>query len=580
MSRLSIKTSRPTVDLLRLCVCILAAVILTLGGLLVSATPAQATGINPAGPVTYNLTVCVPWQQQFKIVPSCPPGTVFYWLVGGSIPGFVNLDQNSGMLTACPDLASAGTSVSFQVWCTELSIIPPCLGIASASVTLNFLAVPPPCVTLINPVFYPVAWEGLPYTMTLSATGGIGPLSWSAAGLPLGLATDNATGIISGVPAPGTCGIYTVTVTVTDLGTCSNCCPPVSRPFILLVDCWANYPSIFYFTTACDFKVSIGPGLTYGQTNVTIDGDAQSPLAGNASETYTSVPCESHVVMVDRIVSGPDANTRYSVIGPYYKSVTNTDNIAYFDYQQEVLINTSSDPVGVANPSGGGFYAVGSSFNSSAPSPVMSSDSGTRYIFKSWRLPDGSTNPNRDLVYTVTRTGMATAVYDTYYLLQLKSDYPPVDESSWELKDSNAKYNLALQPVPLPNFWGLIGAVNRPFNSSGSHVMTGPYTQTISWGQDYTVPIIIGIVILLIIIGLVLGVTLGLRRKTPPAAAAVATTVVQPTQPGPPPAAVTTPAETEVTKAAETNFCPKCGAPVDKDAIFCRKCGARLMDGK
>jgi len=52
------------------------------------------------------------------------------------------------------------------------------------------------------------------YSVKVQATGGVGPYTWTATGLPPGLQMDPATGVISGVPtAPGT---FTVEVTVTD----------------------------------------------------------------------------------------------------------------------------------------------------------------------------------------------------------------------------------------------------------------------------------------------------------------------------------------------------------------------------
>lgn len=52
------------------------------------------------------------------------------------------------------------------------------------------------------------------YTVRIQATGGVGPYTWSATGLPPGLSIDETTGVISGVPtSPGT---YTVVVTVID----------------------------------------------------------------------------------------------------------------------------------------------------------------------------------------------------------------------------------------------------------------------------------------------------------------------------------------------------------------------------
>ncbi|MCX6005345.1 MAG: zinc ribbon domain-containing protein, partial [Chloroflexi bacterium] len=408
---------------------------------------------------------------------------------------------------------------------------------------------------------------------------------------PVGLNLGPNTGIVSGIPAPGTCGPWTVMVTCADNATCGGpgCCPPVTAPLYLFVDCWAYYSGMTttYSTTACDFTVNIGPGLVYGTTNVLIDGSPEATLGGNGSETFTSVPCESHLVVVDQIVQGPDPKTRYSCSGSNQKWVSDIDNIAYFDYAPDMWIDTGREPAGVAQPPNAGFYAAGANFSTTAPSPVPSnSQAVTKYIYRAWSLPDGSTNPNRDLWFIVDRAGTAMAEYDTYYLLNIVSDYPSFSDSTWELKDSTATYNVALQEVPTPNFWGIIGGVMRPMNASGTHVMTGPYTQKIEWFYDYTIPIILISVIVLLIVGLV--VFLVLRRKGPGASAVPAAPVAQAPQP---PAAATEAAKTTPVVAAtvekkalteaettdKPNFCPKCGASVEKDATFCKKCGKKLV---
>ena len=588
--------------LLRLCLVIIVALTLSLGGMALNPLPVRAAFdiAPPAGFIGWNspnLQECVPFSFQFTTIGntcSIPPENVFFWTLG-TVPGWANLDKNTGLLTGCPDQGSTG-AYTFQVYCTELCNhcpgcawcpFPFCVSFSTfQNVTLNVTGGPPPCITAINATYYPVAWENLPFAMTLSVTGGVGPFNWAATDLPTGLSVTDATnGIISGTPAPGTCGIYTVTATVTDTGTC--CCPPVSRPFILIVDCYANYPVIFYYTTACDFTVEIGPGLMQGMTKVLIDGSQEATLVGGQSEAFTSVPCQSHLVVVDQIIPGSDPQTRFVVIGPNQKTVTDIDNYAYFDYTQEVHIGTSSDPSGLTQPPGAGFYAVGNYFSSTAPSTIDSDiQNGIKYVFREWKLPDGSTLPTRDLAFAANQGGTATAAYDTYYLLTLKSDYPPIEERSWELKDSTATYDLALKEVPMESgFWAFLGGTISPVNSRGTQNMTGPSTVEILWKPNYMVPIIAIVVTLLVIAGVIFFV---LRRKGAGVSAVPATTVAQAPQP---PAADTEAAKitpvvtatvekealTEAESTDQANFCPKCGAPVEKDAVFCKKCGKKLV---
>jgi hypothetical protein len=540
-----------------------------MGGMALNTGPVQALTITPDTLTDNTLKECQYWQYQFTYncdsIPDCCTFTPYrsydWWVIGGTLPPGLTLDQN-GLLSGCPDAASAGT-YNFTILCTELACCFPSgtcgPNWASSIVTLTVGANPQVPLT-INPTFYPVAWEGLPFSMPLSATGCSGTYNWTAMGLPVGLSvTDPVNGIISGIPAPGTCGIYTVTATVTDTSCPGTaCCPPVNRDFILIVDCWANYPPIFYPDySACDFTVEIGSGLTQGQTKVLVDGANKATLVGGQSKVFTSQPCESHLVMVDQTVQVPNSNTRFSVIGSNIKTVTDTDNYAYFNYAPEVYIQTASDPSGIAQPPGIGYYAVGSNFSSTTPGTVETDiQNGKKYVFREWTLPDGTTRPTRDLLFPVNQAGTVTAAYDTYYLLTLKSDYPAINELSWERSGSTATWNLSLHAVPLLGFWGFLGGVQSPLNASGSQLITGPTTVEIQWGPNYTMPIVAIIIALLVIVGLIV---LIYRLRSRPAAK---TEVKE--------------ASSKAKKTAAENFCPKCGNPVDKDADYCKKCGKKL----
>lgn len=480
-------------------------------------------GANPG--FTIDVEECHPFSVQFSASnTTCPSPVIFYWIIG-DLPPYATLDENTGLLTGCPQVGDP--SADFLIGVSEFS--PPACGpyLDINPVTINVIPTASACDMTIDPVFYPVAWEGFPFAMDLNVTGGVGPFTWTTAGLPAGLTvTDPENGIIEGILEPGTCGIYNVTATVSDNGTC--CCPDINRDFILVVDCWANYPGTFYYSSGCNFNVAIGPGLTQGQTNVLVDGEPEASLFGGQSQTFTSIPCESHLVMVDQTVQV--GNSRYAVIGSNIKSVTDVDNYAYFDYAPEVRIETASSPAGITQPSGAGSYAVGSSFTGSAPGTVETHvQDGIKYVFHEWQLPDGSKVPNRNLVFTVNQAGTAVAQYATYYQLTLKSDYPPIDERSWELQGSNATWNLALHAVPVEGgFWRFLGVTQTPVNASGQQLMNGPATVQILWRPNY-LPAIIAIIIVLLVIAAVVYLIYRFRGRS--AAKPVAKTRAKKTPP-------------------------------------------------
>jgi len=593
----------------RLCLGIIVSLTLAMGGMALTPRPVQAnTIVTPAIPAT--LPECVPFTYTFSVTwpPPIPPrcANLIYWTFPGTtgVPVWMNLNPVTGVLTGCPPQASAGTLVDFWVIAYEWDPTPCGLNWFLLPVNVNFTVVAPPPTTgplVITPTPYQVAWENMPYTITLTATGcSVTPIyNWTATGLPAGLTLDPATGIITGAPAPGTCGgPYTVNVTCTDTSMCptAGCCPPITAPLYFYVDCWANYVALmttYTTTTSCDFNVNIGPGLESGTTNVIIDGNHEATLGGNGSELFTSVPCESHLVVVDQIVQGQDPDTQFECIGSNSKTVTDTDNMAYFDYAKKVNIKTAGDPPGAPIPSGAGWYAVNSDFSGTTPGAVASpTDPGVKLLFDSYILPDGSSYPGRDVLFTVINKGTVTARYKYYYQLKLKSDSPyVVDEISWWPENANATWALALQAVPMNNIFGVIGGTFEPVSSSGSHVMTGSYTHIIEWRANWFWPIFWIVVTLLAIAAAIFFIVRSSRRRVGPDGTAVKTeSSTQPRMDAPveaapveaapvKPAVSATPEKKALPEAEpkeKPNFCPKCGNPVDEGAGFCKKCGNKL----
>ncbi|MBL8177933.1 MAG: putative Ig domain-containing protein [Bryobacterales bacterium] len=197
---------------------------------------------NPSGlqlGVTYSGTVRVTIGQQFQDIPVSYSPAITPMTAYAVTPGVVTIDggRNSQVVTIAPTSATWSYSYSATVptWvgASWLSVSPAASPSAAAGnqtftiranpagltpgltynglvvlrIGLQGLEIP---VSYTPPLEQPLIIDtaGLPggtveasYTRTLQGIGGAAPYTWSAAGLPEGLALDSATGTISGTPS-------------------------------------------------------------------------------------------------------------------------------------------------------------------------------------------------------------------------------------------------------------------------------------------------------------------------------------------------------------------------------------------
>jgi hypothetical protein len=130
---------------------------------------------------------------------------VTYEVASGTLPAGITLSP-SGLISGTPSAVAAST---FTIKGTAVSTNPSAEGtrVDSKTYTLN-VAEP-----LVARVSTRAAEVGVRYVGTLSATGGQGPYTWSASGLPAGLSV-GSDGSITGTPTA--VGSYPAQVTVTD----------------------------------------------------------------------------------------------------------------------------------------------------------------------------------------------------------------------------------------------------------------------------------------------------------------------------------------------------------------------------
>lgn len=148
-------------------------------------------------------------------------GSPTWTITSGSLPGGMNLGQASGLISGMP--ASTG-SFNFTV---RVAGTNGCYGEIPYVLIVN-------CPTLsIAPTTLNAGTVGAAYSQQLTLTGGSGAMTWivNAGSLPVGMALDQASGLLSGIPAAQGKASFTVRATVN----ASGCF--VERNYSLTINC-------------------------------------------------------------------------------------------------------------------------------------------------------------------------------------------------------------------------------------------------------------------------------------------------------------------------------------------------------
>jgi hypothetical protein len=145
----------------------------------------------------------------------------------GTLPAGVSFDPSTGLLSGTPQTGTAGT---YPLVFTASN------GVGSAVTQQFTLSVDvAPTITSANSTTFTV---GTPGTFTVTATGTPTPTLAGNGILPNGVVFDDATGLLSGTPLPGTGGTYVLTFTASN-----GASPNANQSFILTVDAAASIVS-------------------------------------------------------------------------------------------------------------------------------------------------------------------------------------------------------------------------------------------------------------------------------------------------------------------------------------------------
>jgi len=352
-------------------------------------------------------------------------------------------------------------------------------------ITYSYQLVVNPCALTFTTNYLPPAKEGVAYYAVLGVSGGQPPYTWTATGLPPGM-TLSPNGVLSGTPMVGSGGNYSFTVTVTD-----TCCTAT------------GYQGIGSLTVAYgtyDIMVSIDSSLKIGTTQVSIDSAPKAIMAGGQSQKFEGRLGTSHIVTLTSPVSDPqNSDIRYSVENAN-QTVSQAMPSAYFTFFPEYRITLNSDPAGIGSLSGSNWYARDKTFTASAPAVVDSTgQQGTRYEFKEWLLPNGTTSVNKDLSFVVSGPGSCTARYNTLYALTLVSKYG--NETSWHIANSLANWSVASPKQKMSGIMGVFGGTETALNPSGTANMSAPQEIQINYESNVALPISLMLLLAIVVLG-------------------------------------------------------------------------------
>ena len=461
---------------------------------------AAPTGIWP--PILPGGQVGVAYLQTLTVTGGTSPYT---WTPGALPPGLTfTSSANTATISGTP--TTAGT-YTFLVTVTDSGLGS---GSINAAYTITITAKP---ITFVS-TYLPEATEGASYQGNTGATGGNTPYTFTLVSgtLPSGLRLDPVSGTISGTPAKGTTGTYSITIGVTDSST-----PPLSaQQSYSLVIRKGFYESV----------ISIDSSLAAGETNVYVDGRQVAKLRGGQTTRQSFAVGTKPAITIDTRVSHPTRPDIRFVAETAKKIVDELSPDATFTYTPEYYLDLKTDPPQLTPLPPSDWYKEGSALRSSAPAQIDGT-TGIQYRFSYWLLPAGDKLKDGDLSWIVNAPGKATATYDTYYQLTVTSPEGKVDGSGWYKAGTTAKWSVSPPEIPMSGILGLFRGKLKPDSTSSTEVMDAPKTVIVAWQSDYTMPaVLISALVIFLIVA-----TFGVRRLLypPPPKPAVA-----PVPPAPP----------------------------------------------
>jgi len=331
--------------------------------------------------------------------------------------------------------------------------------------------------------------------------------------------------------------------------------------------------AVAYFDVAPDtYDVSI---LLSGipasvSVGLNVDGTSQGTMGGSEIKKLSFKVDTQHMISLDQYVTGEE--------GVRYYCAQNTWNVGSggsrtFDYETQYQFTVATDPDGVTQVTGGGWFKAGTVVQTGQVSDTVTGSPGTRYVLKGWKV-DGVLQTSNPVSLTMDKPHKATATYETQYQLLVDSPYGDPKGAGYYAAGSTATFSVTT-PVGF-----LIQQVFVEWNGdytgsspSASVAMDKPKVVHAAWTTSYTqLYIVLAGVAAVVVVGVFL---LWRRRRGP-------LPEMKPTPPVPGEAEVgeALPSEsggtTAESRATDSRKCSSCGNDVPVGQTFCHNCGAKM----
>jgi hypothetical protein len=303
-----------------------------------------------------------------------------------------------------------------------------------------------------------------------------------------------------------------------------------------------------------DVNISLDGVPAQFSAQVSVDNQPQGTIGGAEIKKLTFKLDTTHTVAVEQYVKG-DAGVQYFASQNTW--TVSSGGSHTFQYETQYLLTVATDPAGITDVTGGGWYKAGMSVQTNQVPNVVPGTSGTQYAFQGW-VVDGVAQSGNGITLTMDKQHTAVAKYQTQYQLLIDSPYGNPQGQGYYPSGSTATFSVSTPwGFPVQQIFVRWEGDYTGTSPQGSLTMDNAKVIHAVWSTSY-----LPLIALIVVAAAVVGGLLFWRSRREPGPE---------TKPTP-----EAPAE-EGGESVETIKCDKCETENSADQKFCTNCGEKLV---